>query len=340
MRSVVLLLLVVVLAACSNPREEVAKQLANQVLLPAHEQWHASNTALLDSSRAWCADEQALEDLKRVFHETQTAWARLQPLMVGPLAEGNRSWQVQFWPDKRNMVARQTEALLDEFDDLDQQQLDGASVVVQGLTAFEYVLFDDKVAIVDNRERYCPLLVGIAHHQQTLSSEVLDLWQQPGGMLEQLTTFPNDRYANADEALGGILRVQVTGVDTLKKKLGTPMGRHNNGTPQPYQAEAWRSRHSAQNLLASVDGAQGVWERIRTLVGDAQLAGDIDTAYKSVRDKLAGLPAPLMEMVQDKASQPQLQSLYADLDALENLQQTDLARHLGIQIGFNANDGD
>ena len=126
MRSVVLLLLVVALAACSNPREEVAKQLANQVLLPAHEQWHASNTALLDSSRAWCADEQAMEDLKRVFHETQTAWARLQPLMVGPLAEGNRSWQVQFWPDKRNMVARQTEALLDEFDDLDQQQLDGA----------------------------------------------------------------------------------------------------------------------------------------------------------------------------------------------------------------------
>ena len=129
-------------------------------------------------------------------------------------------------------------------------------------------------------------------------------------------------------------------MDTLKKKLGTPMGRHNNGVPQPYQAEAWRSRHSAENLLASVEGAQAVWERIRTLVGDAQLAGDIDAAYKTVRDKLAALPAPLMEMVQDKASQPQLQSLYADLDALENLQQTDLARQLGIQIGFNANDGD
>lgn len=340
MRSVVLLLVAVALAACSNPRQEVAAQLANQVLLPAHQQWHASNTALLDSSRAWCADEQGLKGLKHAFHGAQTAWSRLQPLMVGPLAEGNRSWQVQFWPDKRNMVARQTEALLEEFPELDQQQLDGASVVVQGLTAFEYVLFDDQVAIADNRERYCPLLVGIARHQQRLSSEVLDLWQQPGGMLEQLTTFPNDRYANADEALGGILRVQVTGVDTLKKKLGTPMGRLNNGVPQPYQAEAWRSRHSTENLLASLDGAQAVWERVRSLVGDAQLVGDIDAAYKSVRDKLAVLPAPLMAMVQDKANQPQLQSLYADLDGLENLQQTDLARHLGIQIGFNANDGD
>lgn len=340
MHRLILLITTLTLAACSDPRQEVTTQLAGQVLLPAHQQWQSSNTALLDSTRAWCSGDQELVSLKQTFHQTQTAWSRLQPLMVGPLSEGNRSWQVQFWPDKRNMVARQTEALLDEFADLDQQQLDGASVVVQGLTAFEYVVFDQQVAIADNRDRYCPLLVGIARHQQALSAEVIELWQQSGGMLEQLTRFPNDRYANADEALGGILRVQVTGVDTLKKKLGTPMGRLNNGVPQPYQAEAWRSRHSTENLLAALEGAQAVWERVRSLVGDAKLVGDIDAAYKSVRDKLAALPAPLMNMVQDKANQPQLQSLYADLDALENLQQTDLARHLGIQIGFNANDGD
>lgn len=340
MQRLMLLITTLTLAACSNPRQEVTTQLADQVLLPAHQQWHSSNAALLDSSRAWCEGEQDLASLKQAFHHAQSAWSHLQPLMVGPLSEGNRSWQVQFWPDKRNMVARQTEALLDEFANLDQQQLAGASVVVQGLTAFEYVVFDEHTAVADNRERYCPLLTGIARHQQQLSKAVLALWQQPDGMLGQLTAFPNDRYANADEALGGILRVQITGVDTLKKKLGTPMGRLNNGVPQPYQAEAWRSRHSTENLLASLDGAQAVWERVRSLVGDAQLVGDIDAAYKSVRDKLAALPAPLMELVQDPANQAQLQSLYADLDALENLQQADLARHLGIQIGFNANDGD
>ncbi|KZX81315.1 imelysin, partial [Alcanivorax sp. HI0011] len=265
---------------------------------------------------------------------------RLQPLMVGPLSEGNRSWQVQFWPDKRNMVARQTESLLDEAPELDQQQLDDASVVVQGLTAFEYVLFDEQVAIRERWDRYCPLLVGIARHQQALSAEVVTLWQQPEGMLEQLTTFPNGRYANADEALGGILRVQITAVDTLKKKLGTPMGRLNRGVPQPYQAEAWRSRRSTENLIASLQGAQAVWERVRSLVGDAQLVADIDEAYQRVHDQLDALPAPLMEIVQDPDSQAQLQSLYQDLDTLETLQQSDLARDLGIQLGFNANDGD
>ncbi|MGJ3256689.1 MAG: imelysin family protein [Alcanivorax sp.] len=340
MQRLIVLITSLTLAACSNPRQEVTTQLADQVLLPAHQQWQSRNAALLDSTRAWCSGEQPLASLEQAFHQTQSAWSRLQPLMVGPLSEGNRSWQVQFWPDKRNMVARQTEDLLNEFADLNQQQLDGASVVVQGLTAFEYVVFDGQTAIADNRERYCPLLTGIARHQLTLSDQVLGLWQQPGGMLDQLTSFPNERYATADEALGGILRVQVTGVDTLKKKLGTPMGRLNSGVPQPYQAEAWRSRHSTENLLASLAGAQAVWERVRSLVGDARLVGNIDQAYKAVRDQLTALPAPLMELVQDPVNQTQLQALYQDLDTLETLQQNDLARHLGIQIGFNANDGD
>ncbi|MCG8395020.1 MAG: imelysin family protein [Pseudomonadales bacterium] len=340
MRFAIVLVSVLALSACSNPREEVTTRLANQVLLPAHEQWLASNIALVKSSRAWCAGEQELADLKQTFHATQAAWSHLQPLMVGPLSEGNRSWQVQFWPDKRNMVARQTEALLEQSPEPTQQQVDEASVVVQGLTAFEYVLFDENTDVAANQDRYCPLLIGIARHQQALSQEVLDLWQQSGGMLDQLISFPNDRYASADEALGGILRVQITGVDTLKKKLGTPMGRLNSGVPQPYQAEAWRSRHSTENLLASLGGAQAVWERVRSLVGDAKLVSQIDAAYKSVSDKLEALPAPLMEIVQDPAGKASLQALYQDLDTLENLQQVDLAQHLGIQIGFNANDGD
>ena len=340
MQRLIVLITTLMLAACSDPRQQVTTQLADQVLLPAHQQWQSRNMTLLDSTRAWCSGDQELASLKQAFHQSQSAWSRLQPLMVGPLSEGNRSWQVQFWPDKRNMVARQTEDLLDEFTDLTQPQLEGASVVVQGLTAFEYVLFDEQTAVTENRDRYCPLLTGIARHQLTLSDQVLALWQQPEGMLDKLTSFPNARYANADEALGGILRVQVTGVDTLKKKLGTPMGRLNSGVPQPYQAEAWRSRHSTENLQASLAGAQAVWERVRSLVGDAGLVADIDQAYKTIRDQLEALPAPLMELVQDPTRQAQLQSLYQNLDAMETLQQDDLARHLGIQIGFNANDGD
>ncbi len=340
MRVMVMALLTVLLSACSNPRQEVTVQLANQLLLPAHEQWHGSNGALRVSAEGFCADELDQAAVEQAFYRTLQSWSYLQPLMLGPLAEGNRSWQVQFWPDKRNLVAHQVEALLESHSPLTREALEGASVVVQGLTAFEYVLFDKAVDLAGQRPRYCPLLIGIARHQQALSAEVLALWEGPEGMASRLGDFPNDRYASADEALGSILRTQITAVDVLKKKLGVPMGRLNKGVVQPWQAEAWRSRHSIGNLQSSLSGARAVWERVRSLVGDAGLVTRIDAAYENTGQKLAGLPAPLVEMVQDKASLPRLQALYESLDNLETLQQVELARDLGIQIGFNANDGD
>ena len=340
MRAVVMVLMALLVAACSQPRQEVTVQLTDEVLLPAHEKWHASNTALRVAAEGYCAEELDAAALQQAFYRSMQSWSALQPVMVGPMAEGNRSWQVQFWPDKRNMVARQVEALLDEVSPLSPDALNSASVVVQGLSAFEYVVFDTAVDLENQAARYCPLLIGIARHQQALSAEVLALWQGEQGMAASLSRFPNQRYASADEALASILRTQITAVDVLKKKLGVPMGRLNKGVPQPWQAEAWRSQHSIGNVQASLSGARAVWERVRSLVGSAELVTRIDAAYENTAQKLAGLPDPLVVLVQDKSNQARLQTLYDSLDTLERLQQTELARDLGVQIGFNANDGD
>ena len=340
MRAVIIALMVALVSACSHPREEVTEQITTQVLLPAHQQWHHSNAALVVATEGYCARELEAPALKQDFYRVLQAWSYLQPLMVGPMAEGNRSWQVQFWPDKRNMVAHQVEALLDASSPLSQDALDDASVVVQGLSAFEYVLFDEAVDLDSQTQRYCPLLIGIARHQQRLSEQVVALWEEPQGMQTLLGVFPNQRYASVDEALGAILRTQITALDVVKKKLGTPMGRFNNGTPQPWQAESWRSQHSLGNLQASLAGARAVWERVRSLVGSAELVAQIDAGYENTAQKLAGLPEPLVVLVQDTASQARLQSLYDSLDNLEKRQQVELARDLGIQLGFNANDGD
>ena len=42
-------------------------------------------------------------------------------------------------------------------------------------------------------------------------------------MLAQLQAFPNERYADGKEAIAAILRSQVTGLEGMKKKLGTPL---------------------------------------------------------------------------------------------------------------------
>ncbi|TBU72611.1 imelysin family protein [Phytopseudomonas daroniae] len=344
-------LLGMTLAACSpaDPQATVSAALAEGVLLPAHSTWREANAGLATSSKAFCAGDQDLSAARQAFLTTQSAWAGLQPLVVGPLAEGNRAWQVQFWPDKKNLVARQVQALVKSKPQLSPADLEKSSVVVQGLTAYEYLIYDPEIDLQDSEQkaRYCPLLVAIGEHQQALANTVLEQWQAKDGALSQFKTFPNERYAEAGEAISDILRTQITAIDSLKKKLGAPMGRQSKGLPQPYQAEAWRSQASLANIGASLAGAERIWrgankDGIQALLGSDQnaLKQRIDAAYADTRQKLTGLQRPLGELLGDEAGSKALNEFYDSLNVLHRLHDGELARALGIQLGFNANDGD
>jgi len=339
------------LSACApqDPHTRVSAALAEGVLLPAYSAWAEADRQLAASGQAFCAGSEDLPAARQAFLSAQSTWAGLQPLLLGPLAEGNRAWQVQFWPDKKNLVARQVTMLLKNKPQLSPADLDKSSVVVQGLTAYEYLLFDGAIDLADaaQKSRYCPLLVAIGQHQQALAADILEQWQAEEGMAAQLTGFPNARYAEAKEAVAELLRTQVNGLDGLKKKLGTPLGRQSKGLPQPYQAESWRSNASLANLAASLASAERLWQGadrdgIKALLGDerAELGRRIDAAYADTRQRLAALQRPLAELLADEAGRAELNAFYDSLNALHRLQGIELAKTLGIQLGFNAHDGD
>jgi predicted lipoprotein len=347
----VIALLALGLAACSpqDPQQRTSAALVDGVLLPAYSAWHQSNQQLAESAKAFCAGQQELGAAQQAFLTDVASWAALQPLLLGPLAEGNRAWQVQFWPDKKNLVQRQVETLLKNKPQLTQADVEKASVVVQGLTAYEYVLFDAGIDLSDaaQKTRYCPLLSAIGEHQQKLSADVLGQWQAEGGMAAQLKEFPNARYAEAPEAVAELLRAQVNAIDGLKKKLGAALGRQSKGVPQPYQAEFWRSNASLASLAASVASAERLWlgsnkDGVRSLLGDDQqaLAASIDQQYASTRQHLAALQRPLGELLADEAGRAELNAFYDELNKLHRLQGSELAKALGVQLGFNAHDGD
>ena len=344
-------LLVLGLTACgqSDPQQHTSAALADGVLLPAYSAWQQSSKQLADSAKAYCAGSQDLGAAQQAFLADLSSWAALQPVLLGPLAEGNRAWQVQFWPDKKNLVQRQVEALLKSKPQLSQADVEQSSVVVQGLTAYEYVLFDAAIDLSDNaqKQRYCPLLTAIGDHQLQLSSDVLGQWQAKDGMRAQLSEFPNPRYAEASEAMAELLRAQVGAIDGLKKKLGTALGRQSKGVPQPYQAEFWRSSASLASLSATLVSAERIWlgankDGVRALLGDDQteLAQRIDQQYAATRQQLATLQRPLGELLADETGRGELNAFYDNLNKLHRLHEGELAKALGIQLGFNAHDGD
>jgi predicted lipoprotein len=339
------------LGACApqDPQAVTSAALASQVLLPTYSQWVDADRQLAQSALAFCQGQESLEKARADFLTAQKAWAALQPLLVGPLAEGNRAWSVQFWPDKKNLVGRQVEQLIATGGAIDAAALAKASVVVQGLSAYEYILFDSKPELASeaNKASYCPLLVAIGERQKALAEEVLGAWKRNDGMLAQMSKFPNQRYADAHEAIADLLRAQVMALDSLKKKLGAPMGRQSKGAPQPYQAEAWRSQSSLKSLRASLGAAQAVWEGVdgkglRNLLSRDQqpLAGQIDAAYAAAAKALDDNPRTLTELLAEPTGQQVLNEVYDRLNTVHRLHELELARALNIQLGFNANDGD
>ncbi|MFJ4371944.1 imelysin family protein [Pseudomonas japonica] len=339
------------LGACSpqDPQAVTSAAIAKQVIMPTYSRWVEADRQLAVSALAYCEGKASLDTARADFLHAQKAWAELQPLLIGPLAEGNRAWQVQFWPDKKNLVGRQVEQLVSGDKPVDADAVAKSSVVVRGLSAYEYILFDSKpdAANPEQKARYCPLLVAIADYQKTFAEDILKNWNSTDGMLAQLTKFPNQRYADSHEAIADLLRAQVTALDTLKKKLGTPMGRMSKGIPQPLQAEAWRSQSSLKSIAASLAAAQTVWvgvdnQGLRGLLGKEQkaLADKIDAAYAEASKLLESNQRPLSELLEDEAGRQQLSALYDSLNVVHRLHEGELAKALNIQLGFNANDGD
>ena len=340
------------LGACApqDPQAQVTAALSEQVILPTYNRWVEADRALAKSAVAYCSGQIDLQQAHADFFAAQKAWAELQPLLVGPLAEGNLAWRVQFWPDKKNLVQRQVEQLLKANPGIDAASLEKASVVVRGLTAYEYILFDPQIEQTDaaTRQRYCPLLEAIGARQQHLAESILASWTAKDGMAAQLSKFPNNRYAESKEAIAELLRVQITAIDTLKKKLGAPLGRQTKGIPQPYQAEAWRSATSLANVGAALASAESLWhggkdgKGLRDLLGSEQqdLAARIDAAYAEASGKLQALEPPLTELLASPAGVAQANDFYDSLNRLHRLQEIELAKALNVQLGFNANDGD
>jgi predicted lipoprotein len=343
--------LAIALGACSpqDPQAVTSAALAEQIILPSYSRWVDADQQLARSAVAYCQGKEDLETARRAFLSAQKAWAELQPVLIGPITEGNRAWQVQFWPDKKNLVARQVEQLIRSDEPITESSLEKASVVVQGLSAYEYVLFDSSIELADDdtKARYCPMLEAVAAHQRSLADEILANWNAKDGMLHQMSRFPNERYAESKEAISDLFRAQVTALDSLKKKLGAPLGRQSKGIPQPFQAEAWRSQASLSNIAASLDSARKLWsgangKDLKALLpsDNQELAKQIDDAYEEAQKHLDALAPPLDALLKTDDGRAALNRFYDSLNVVHRLHQTELAKALNVQIGFNANDGD
>ena len=326
------------LTACAPPTpEQNAITALYNTMTPRYAQWRDTSAAFATTTANFCADKADLGDVRTRWRHSTLAWNAIQAFPVGPITDKGYTSQVTYWPDPKNLVAFQVEARLKNSA---PPALASSSVALRGLSAAEYILFDraHDISQPDVKNHYCPMLTEISAYQASFALTLEQEWQQ---FSKQTQQFPNERFANEHEALTEFLRTQVTALDSAGKRLAEPF---KNGQAQIYQLEYWRSGLSQASLYSMAQTHEALWRqgwRVLALPKDSNLATQIDQTYAALLDNLSRIPLqPLSVTITKAEGLAWVRSRQSEWLSLDKLYGSALAKTLGVQIGFNANDGD
>ena len=361
------------LVACGDEsaEQQLLAHAAHGIITPWYVELDAHASQFVTQSAAFCQAGQEKTDLypqlQQQWRNTMTAWARVQPIGFGPIEDGNLRWKLQFWPDRKDLTRKKVEALISGDEVLSAERIASASISVQGLAALEYLLFDERGGTLKRyindpqAQRRCHMLEAITTRVQQVTFQLVSQWRgdvTQHSFADQLSQpgEGNDQYPDNNAALGELLNTLVVGAEMVKRnKLGIPIASNKpDGRTKPYRLEAWRSQHSLPLMKASVGSLEQLYRGDKGYgladylahdrQVDASLLQRIDDTFIDVNKRFSVLEGPLFtQLKQSRVKESEhytaLFELYKDLEKLQ-VALNQLPAKLGIQLGFNSNDGD
>ena len=361
------LALVVISAGCErvSPEEKWASALSIRIAADYVDLFHRSQL-LVGSANRFCeakiqrsdrvgAPSAELSTVQAEWRRTMGAWQHIQWVRFGPMVENNDDWKIQFWPDKKNIVSRKVQQILSKEIKIDQQMVADASVVVQGLSALELLLFDTEyVALFDHNTgmsvRQCQLVMAVGQHLVSTIERVKNQWQDQNYRSSWIATVNKEQDSFGPSALTDVVAAMLTQMEKLKAdKLGGPLGYKNRSKqPNGYFSEGWRSHSSLDNIKTNLLALQILisnqdsydLRRLLDAKGSDAVADEIESSINQILNVIATIDKPLNEAVSDVGSRVQLEELHLAVGNLNSLLKTRLSPALGITLGFNSNDGD
>lgn len=314
------------------------------------QQWHeaistgyqslSSKTGeLSDTAEKYCRAPtvDARDQLEQTWLDAFLAWQNIRFVDFGPIESNNLSWQFQFWPDPKNLVARKATYLLTADDPITPEVISQSGVAVQGFPMLEYLLYDQQLNASDRSlpaRRACELLTRVAAHSARNSDALTSTWQ----------AF-KDHYLGTEQYRDTTIRAGMASLEILEeRRLARPMGLQGTGKRNPYIADAWRSGNSLRSVEATMDGLQQLFlpGLVTLLEANEQerLAERIRSQFAEVKANFSGARLPLTTLLDDDQQFRILQGLYVDISQLAVLVNENAAVSLGVVRGFNSSDGD
>jgi predicted lipoprotein len=339
-------------AANRPDHSKVNARVIETYVLPGFERLADASARLKKDLQSVCAgDAPALADAKQAFEATALAWAGVEFLRFGPMAQIGRPERFNFWPDPRNVTVRQVNALLSKRDAtaLDPATLIKKSAAVQGLTALEMLLFDDKRSLADDSDAgkfRCDYAVAIAATMHAEAVKVIDEWKGPEGwrrrMVEPRTG--ETPYASPEAAAGDFARALLTGLQMIQDRQVVPMIDAIAHPTRPVRLPFTRSALSDRYFAAGIASTKALYEALglgRGIPRDkAWMSEWIPSAFNRLsRDGPAAIKG-LGRRQDDADRERNLRMVRFHVQNIRMLVGRGLAPLAGLAIGFNELDGD
>lgn len=304
----------------------VEYQAANHFSMQAH--------SLAETFSEFCqADSVDISEIKQQWHSTMLAWMALQGQERGPADALAQSWNVQFWPDKKNTTGLKMGALTKQDKVWTASEIAENSVTVQGLGAIEWMLYDSKSPLTTSKVKACMSATAISENLANRADTIEKAWRtNPWTKLDE-KTWTSEYIALLSNQL-----------EFSMSKLSRPLA--NIGKPRPYFSESWRSKTSMFNLKANIEAMQSLYlsdgnglDKMLRDRGLVDLAERVKTQYANL---LATWPeeGSLFDLLQTKEGYRTVLSQYNKMEQLKYLLHDEVSVELDVVIGFNATDGD
>ncbi|MGQ0566433.1 MAG: imelysin family protein [Gemmobacter sp.] len=270
--------------------------------------------------------------LRPGFQAAFDAWMGVQHLRLGPVERDGRALAIAFWPDPKALGAKAQRGLMTgDPAALAPDRFAEQSVAARGLTGLERLLFPADAPPADP----CPLIRATTRDLARMARDVAQEWAGYGDLLITAGRPGNTVYLSETEARQALFTQLATGLAFVAdQRLGRPLGSFDK--PRPERAEARAAGRSLRNVALA-------------LVAMRDMAAWLDADSPrtlAAFDRAIALAAaledtdPALQGVADPQRRLRVEVLQQAVRAVRDAAIAEMAPALGVDLGFNAQDGD
>jgi predicted lipoprotein len=270
------------------------------------------------------------EALRPGFNAAYDAWMGVEHLRLGPAEKDGRALSILYWPDPKGTGQKAQSALLTaDPESLSVETMAQQSVAARGLAGLERLLYPAEALPADP----CPLISATLDDLARQAAILSHDWKAYGDTLLTAGQTGNDTFLSDKEATQALFTQLATGLEFVaERRIGRPLGTFDK--PRPDLAEGRASGRALANITLSLKGLRDLAQRLSP--ESAKTLAAFDRSITLAQD----LGDPNLEGIADPQGWLKLQILQQAVEATHDMVISEVGPALGVELGFNAQDGD